>query len=156
MTIKPISIESIPVKKGQTIYPAPYDSVVAGRTKKKLGDLFGLSNFGVNLTQLEPGSASALFHSHSHQDEFIYVLEGTPTVKIGTEVYLMNPGECIGFKAGTGEAHHLINNSNQNVIYIEIGDRTLNDSVEYPNDDIQATLSAEGSWMLTHKDGTPY
>lgn len=156
MSIKPVSAKSIPAKKGETIYPAPFDSVVAGRTKKKLGNLFGLSNFGVNLTELEPGSMSALLHSHSSQDEFIYILEGTPTVKIGKNEYLMGPGECIGFKAGSGDAHYLVNNSNEHVIYLEIGDRSPNDLVEYPDDNIQAFSSADGSWILTRKDGTPY
>jgi uncharacterized cupin superfamily protein len=156
MSKQPIQVELVPCKKGETIYPAPFDSIVAGRSKRKLGNLFGLTNFGVNLTQLEPGSASALLHFHSRQDEFIYILEGNPTVKIGSEEYLMNPGECIGFKAGTGDAHQLINNSDRNVTYIEIGDRTPNDSVEYPNDDIKAILSPEGTWVLTHKNGTPY
>ena len=156
MSIKPIPAKSIPAKKGQTIYPEPLDSVVAGRTKRKLGNLFELSNFGVNQTELEPGSMSALFHAHSTQDEFIYILEGTPTVKIGSEEYLMHPGECIGFKADSGEAHHLINNSNENATYLEIGDRNPNDNVEFPNDDFQAALSEDGSWLLTHKDGTPY
>ena len=156
MSKKPIFVKSIPATKGQTIYPKPFDSVVAGRTKRKLGDLFSLSNFGVNQTELEPGSISALFHAHSTQDEFIYILEGTPTVKVGNEEYLMKPGECIGFKAGSGDAHHLINNSNENVTYLEIGDRSPNDSVEYPDDDIQATLSSDGSWLLTHKNGEPY
>ena len=156
MTVKPLHFESLSVKKGETIYPAPFDSVVAGRTKRKLGNFFGLSNFGVNLTQLEPGSASALLHFHSRQDEFIYILEGNPTVKIGSEEYVMNPGECIGFKAGTGEAHQLINNSDKNVTYLEVGDRTPDDSVEYPNDDIKLTLSPEGSWVVTHRNGTPF
>ena len=156
MSTKPVSVKSIPAIKGQTIYPEPFDSFVVGRTKRKLGNFFELSNFGVNQTELEPGSMSALFHAHSTQDEFIYILEGTPTVKVGSEEYIMNPGECIGFKADTGKAHHLINNSNENVIYLEIGDKSPNDSVEFPNDDFQAALSVDGSWSLTHKDGTPY
>ncbi len=156
MTVKPILVEALSAKMGETIYPIPFDAVVAGRSKRKLGNLFELSNFGVNLTKLEPGSASALLHFHSLQDEFIYILEGTPTVKIGFKEYLMKPGECIGFKAGTGVAHQLINNSDKNVTYLEVGDRTPNDSVDYPNDDIKATLSPEGSWVMTHKDGTPF
>lgn len=149
MTTKPLSVESIAAKKGQTIYPSPFDAVVSGRTKRKLGDLFGLSNFGVNYTQLDPGSASALLHSHTKQDEFIYVLEGNPTVKIGREEYLMQPGECIGFKAGTQEAHQLINQSDKNVVYLEIGDRSSDDNVDYPDNDLKATMSPKGTWILT-------
>lgn len=156
MGVKPINSEDVPAKTGQTIYPAPFSSVVSGRTKRKLGEVFGLSNFGVNHTKLEPGAMSALLHSHSKQDEFIYILEGTPTVKIGDEEYKMNPGECIGFVAGSGLAHQLINDSEGDVVYLEIGDRTPDDSVEYPNDDIKASCSSDNKWILTHKDGTPY
>ena len=156
MRVKPIRGECVSAKKGDTHYPLPFSSIVAGRTKRKLGDFFGLGNFGVNHTKLEPGSMSALFHSHSKQDEFIYILEGTPTVKIGDEEYIMNPGDCVGFAAGTGLAHQLTNNSDSDVIYLEIGDRTPNDSVEYPNDDIKASFSSENKWEFARKDGTPY
>tara|TARA_R110002072_G_scaffold222478_5_gene379424 strand:- start:899 stop:1369 length:471 start_codon:yes stop_codon:yes gene_type:complete len=156
MSVKPINSEDVPAKKGQSIYPPPFSLFVAGRTKRKLGDVFGLGNFGVNHTKLEPGAMSALFHSHSKQDEFIYILEGTPTVKIGDEEYIMKSGECIGFAAGSGLAHQLVNNSDGNVVYLEIGDRTPNDNVEYPNDDIKASCSSNNIWVLTHKDGTPY
>lgn len=156
MSVKPISIKSIPATKGGTVYPPPFAAVVAGRTKRKLGNLFELSNFGVNLTQLDPGAMSALFHSHETQDEFIYILQGTATVKVGNEEHLIHAGEFIGFKAGSGEAHHLINNSNGLVTYLEVGDRSPGDNVEYPDDDIKASLSPTGSWVITHKDGTPY
>ncbi|NJL41967.1 MAG: cupin domain-containing protein [Leptolyngbyaceae cyanobacterium SM1_4_3] len=152
----PISAKSIPALMGKTIYPKPYASVVEGRLKRKLGEFFGLTNVGVNLTHLSPGSVSALAHSHSKQDEFIFVLEGTPTLVLGKEEFTLNPGDCYGFKAGTGIAHQLINRSEENVIYLEIGDRTKGDEVEYPNDDLKATQSPNGAWTLTHKDGRPY
>ncbi|NJO80382.1 MAG: cupin domain-containing protein [Cyanobacteria bacterium RM1_2_2] len=152
----PISAKSIPALMGKTIYPKPYASVVEGRLKRKLGEFFGLTNVGVNLTHLSPGSVSALAHSHSKQDEFIFVLEGTPTLVLGKEEFTLNPGDCYGFKAGTGIAHQLVNRSEENVIYLEIGDRTKGDEVEYPNDDLKATQSPNGAWTLTHKDGRPY
>jgi uncharacterized cupin superfamily protein len=94
---------------GKTIYPEPYASLVQGRLKRKLGDVFGLTNFGVNLTHLSPGAMSALAHSHSRQDEFIYILAGALTLILGDEEFTLNPGDCYGFKAKTGVAHHLIN-----------------------------------------------
>jgi uncharacterized cupin superfamily protein len=151
----PVSAQSIPAPMGKTIYPEPFAAQVKGRSKRKLGDVFGLTNFGVNLTHLQPGSVSALAHSHSKQDEFIYVLEGTPTLVIGDAEFTLNPGDCCGFKAGTGIAHQLINRSEEAVTYLEIGDRTVGDEVEYPNDDLKATFSPQG-WILTHKDGRPY
>jgi uncharacterized cupin superfamily protein len=152
----PISATSIPAPMGKTIYPEPYASLVRGRLKRKLGDFFGLTQFGVNLTHLSPGAASALAHSHSKQDEFIFILEGTPTLMLGEEEFLLHPGDCCGFKAGTGIPHQLINRSEATVTYLEMGDRTAGDEVEYPHDDLKLTPSVKGGWILTHKDGRPY
>lgn len=152
----PISAKSIPATMGKTIYPEPYAALVKGRLKRKLGDFFGLTNFGVNLTDLAPGAISALAHSHSQQDEFIFVLEGTPTLVLGTEEYTLHPGDCYGFKAGRGIAHQLVNRSEENVTYLEIGDCTTGDEVEYPNDDLKARQLTNGIWKLTHKDGSSY
>lgn len=152
----PISARAVPALMGKTIYPEPYASLVEGRLKRKLGEFFGLTNFGVNLTHLAPGAMSALAHSHSKQDEFIFILEGTPILRLGEDEFTLNPGDCYGFKAGTGTAHHLVNRSNETVTYLEMGDRTVGDEVEYPHDDLKATQSSRGVWMITHKDGCPY
>jgi uncharacterized cupin superfamily protein len=151
----PIAAQSIPAIIGKTNYPEPYASLVQGRLKHKLGDFFGLTNFGVNLTHLLPGAISALAHSHSTQDEFIFVLTGTPTLILGDQEFLLNPGECYGFKAGTGIAHHLVNRSAETVTYLEIGDRTAGDQVKYPNANLKATF-INGEWMITDKDDRPY
>jgi uncharacterized cupin superfamily protein len=156
MSQLPVSATSIPAIMGQTIYPLPYATLVEGRRKHKLGDFFGLNNFGVNLTHLAPGAISALAHSHSRQEEFIFVLEGTPILILGQEEFILNPGDCYGFRAGTSIAHQLVNRSEEQVTYLEIGDRTPGDEVEYPNDDLKATQLANGLWHLTHKDGSPY
>ncbi len=142
-------------REKKTNYPERFAHKVEKREKRKLGDLFGLENIGINLTTLKPGGMSALRHAHSAQDEFIYVLEGHPilfTDKGGTE---LGPGMCAGFKAGTGDAHHLINRTTEDVVYLEIGDRAVGDEVTYPDDDIKAEL-VDGEWVFTHKDGTPY
>lgn len=152
----PVSAESIPLPDKKTLYPQPFASLVEGRMKRKLGDYFGLTNFGVNLTQLAPGAISALLHHHAKQDEFVYILEGTPTLFLDEKEYLLNPGDCIGFKAGAGVAHQLANRSSEIVIFIEVGDRTEGDEVEYPNDDLKATQLASGVWVFTHKDSRPY
>jgi uncharacterized cupin superfamily protein len=156
MTI-PLAIlaEDAPARpKGATVYPAPFAGRVAGRLKRALGDVFGLKNFGVNLTRLDPGAMSALMHRHAVQDEFVYVIEGELTlVTPGAEVVL-TPGMCAGFPAG-GLAHHLVNRSGAAAAYLEIGDRLPGDSAEYPNDDLKAVM-AEGGWRLTRKDGTSY
>ena len=156
MNNEPISAQLIPPPELKTIYPQPFTALVEGRTKRKLGDYFGLTNFGVNSTQLEVGAISALFHHHAKQDEFVYILEGTPTLLLGDQEFLLNSGDCIGFKAGTGVAHQLINRSQAEVVYLEIGDRSLGDNVEYPNDDLKATQLPNGNWRFARKNGDFY
>jgi uncharacterized cupin superfamily protein len=137
-------------------YPEPFASRMAGRDKKPLGDLFALSNFGVNLTRLAPGALSALRHAHTRQDEFIYVLQGHPVLVTDAGETPLHPGMCAGFKAGTGDGHHLVNHSDEEVVYLEIGDRTAGDSATYPDDDLRAVALGVGRWQFTHKDGTLY
>jgi uncharacterized cupin superfamily protein len=156
MNQPPISANAVPAKLGQTNYPEPYASQVKGRLKRKLGDYFGLIQFGVNLTDLPPGAVSALVHSHSKQDEFILILEGSPTLVLGEQEFSLSSGDCYGFKAGTGIAHQLVNRSLEPVTYLEIGDRTAGDEVEYPNDDLKAIQLMDGVWTFTHKDGRLY
>ena len=128
---------------------------MAGRVKRPLGDLFGLRNFGVNLTRLCPGAVSALHHRHSLQDEFIYVLEGEPTLLTDAGEMLLCPGMVAGF-AANGTAHHLANRTAQDCLILEVGDRTQGDEVSYPADDIQAVMGSGGKWQFAHKDGTAY
>lgn len=138
-----------------SIYPEPFASRMAGREKRQLGDLFGLTNFGVNLTRLAPNALSALRHSHTKQDEFIYILQGRPTLQTNEGRTQLSPGMCAGFKAGSGNAANLLNETGEDVVYLEIGDRTPGDEASYPDDDLQASL-VEGKWTFAHKDGTPY
>lgn len=154
----PVAIEAgkAPARIRPSNYPEPFASRMAGREKRPLGDLFGLQNFGVNLTRLAPGAASALRHAHSRQDEFVYVLEGRPTLITDEGEALLEPGMCAGFRAGTGNAHHLVNRTAQDVVYLEVGDRTAGDQGSYPDDDLQAVLGPDGRWRFAHKDGTPY
>jgi uncharacterized cupin superfamily protein len=151
-----IKATEAPPRAKSSNYPEPFFSRMARREKRPLGDLFGLTNFGVNLTRLAPGGESALRHAHSRQDEFIYVLEGNPTLITDAGETPLQPGMCAGFKAGTGDAHHLVNRTRADVVYIEVGDRTTGDEGSYPDDDIQAVLGADSKWRFTRKDGTPY
>jgi len=144
-----------PPKAKQTNYPEPFASRMAGREKRPLGDLFGLTNFGVNLTRLAQKGVSALRHAHSKQDEFIYVLQGHPTLHTDEGRTRLSPGMCAGFKAGSGNGHCLINETADEVVYLEVGDRTPGDEGTYPDDDLKAMLS-DGKWKFTHKDGSPY
>jgi uncharacterized cupin superfamily protein len=154
---RPIAINAAdaPPRTKPSNYPEPFASRMAGREKRTLGDLFGLANFGVNLTRLAPGAVSALRHAHSKQDEFIYILEGHPTLQTDEGRTRLSPGMCAGFKAGTGNGHNLVNETTQDIVYLEVGDRTPGDEGSYPDDDLRASM-VEGKWRFVRKDGTPY
>ena len=154
---RPIAIKAsdAPARTKPSNYPEPFASRMAGRQKRPLGDLFGLTNFGVNLTRLAPNAVSALRHAHSKQDEFIYILQGHPTLHTDEGCTQLSPGMCAGFKANTGNGHNLSNETSEDVLYLEIGDRTPGDEGSYPDDDLKALLE-DGLWKFVHKDGTPY
>jgi uncharacterized cupin superfamily protein len=155
-TPAPLAIDanSAPLRTKLSNYPEPFFSRMLKREKRPLGDLFGLKNFGVNLTTLKPGGESALLHVHSKQDELVYILEGEPALVTDRGEVILRPGQCAGFPAA-GIAHQLVNRTDRDVVYLEIGDRTPGDEGSYPNDDIQAVLVG-GKWQFTHKNGTPY
>lgn len=157
LTDKPVAIaaaDASPRTKPSN-YPEPFASRMAGRVKRPLGDLFGIKSFGVNLTRLAPGAVSALHHQHSRQDEFIYVLEGNPTLLTDTGELQLHPGMVAGFPAG-GTAHHLENRTTRDCVVLEVGDRAEGDEVSYPTDDIYAVMGGDGKWRYAHKDGRPY
>ncbi len=139
-----------------TLYPEPFKPVVAGREKRALGDAAGLRNFGVNLTRLEPGAASALRHWHERQDEFVYVLEGEVVLVSDEGEQVLGPGMAAGFPAGRPCGHQLVTRSGRPALYLEIGDRSPGDRVHYTVDDLAASQDPQGSWQFTHKDGRSY
>lgn len=145
-----------PLRTTPSNYPEPFASLMAAREKRPLGTLFGLSTFGVNLTRLKPGAVSSLRHAHSRQDEFVYILEGRPTLLSDRGETLLAPGLCAGFAAATGDAHCLVNRREHDVVYLEIGDRSPGDAVSYPDDDLVAVPGDDGRWRFEHKDGRPY
>ena len=150
-----ITAADAPLRAKATHYPPLLADRVAGRDKRPLGDLFGLSNFGVNLTRLAPGAWSALRHAHTLQDEFVYILEGHPTLRTDAGDTPLSPGMCAGFKAATGDGHHLVNDTERDVVFLEVGDRTPGDGATYPDDDIQA-LQVDGQWRFLRKDGSSF
>jgi uncharacterized cupin superfamily protein len=155
MTLRALVAAHVPPRTKPSNYPPIFAAKMTGRVKRILGDAFGLKNFGVNLVRLAPGGLSALHHRHARQDEFVYVLEGTVTLVTDDGEQTMGPGSCVGFKAG-GSGHHFVNRGTSDVVYLEVGDRTPGDTVEYPNDDIAAAQNEAGAWVFTHKDGTPW
>lgn len=153
---KPIAATAIAERQVKSIYPAPFAELMAGRSKRRLGDYFELTNFGVNLAEIAPGGMSALKHCHQSQDEFIYILSGTATLVLGDDEFVMRSGDCVGLPAGTGLGHHLLNRSRETVVYLEVGDRSPDDQVTYPDDDLQAVSRPGGGWQFLRKDGKPY
>lgn len=145
----------VPPRAVASSYPPPFAARMQGREKRALGDVFRLADFGVNLTRLPPGAVSALRHAHAVQDEFVYILEGTPVLVTDAGETPLAPGMCAGFRAGTGDAHQLANRSDAPVLYLEVGSRTAGDRVTYPDDDLEA-VRVDGGWRFLHKDGTPW
>lgn len=140
--------------RGTTNYPPEFARSVAGRFKRPLGEHFGLTGFGINLTTLLPGAHSSVRHRHSVQDEFVYVVQGELTLVHDDGEFSLAAGMCAGFRA-QGSAHMLVNRSTDPATYIEIGDRRPGDTAQYPEDDLCAVADGSG-WKYTHKDGRPY
>jgi uncharacterized cupin superfamily protein len=151
----PVTALDVAPRTKASIYPEPFRSMMTGRVKRPLGDLFGLTQFGVNITVIEPGAMSALRHAHTMQDEFVYVVSGTLVLHTDAGRIEISAGQCAGFKAGTGNGHHLINESNAAATYLEVGDRAPDDEANYPDEDLVARMES-GSWKFFHKDGRAY
>ena len=150
-----VAAAEVPARSKPSVYPEPFAARMLGRTKSQLGEVFGLANFGVNLTRLAPNAVSALRHAHTKQDEFVYILQGHPTLHSDEGHSKLSPGMCAGFKANTGNGHRLVNETAEEVVYLEIGDRSPGDQASYPDDDLEAAL-IDGKWKFSRKDGTPY
>jgi uncharacterized cupin superfamily protein len=149
-----IDIASLP-SDTRTGYPSPYDKVVVGRQRKRLGNAVGLDQFGVNLTTLKPGAASALRHWHEMEDELVYVLEGEVVLIEDEGETVLKPGDAAGFKANSRNGHQLVNRSASDVVYLEIGARSKKEFVDYPDVDLMVVRDGTGM-RYTHKDGKPY
>ncbi len=139
-----------------TTYPAPYDTDNLKRFNRRIGDHAGIRNYGVVLTRIEPGGQSSHRHAHATQDEFVYVLEGTPVLATDAGAQQLAPGMCAGFPAGTGDAHRFRNLTERDVLLLVVGDRSPNDDVRYPDVDMHLAWQPDGSRRFLHKDGTPY
>jgi uncharacterized cupin superfamily protein len=121
-----IDIAKLPTDT-RTGYPPPFDRAVIGRERKRLGNAAGLDQFGVNLTTLKPGAASALRHWHAQEDELVFILEGEAVLIEDEGETVLKAGDAAGFKANSGNGHHLVNKSSSDVVYLEVGARSKND-----------------------------
>jgi uncharacterized cupin superfamily protein len=149
-----LDIEALPLDT-KTNYPPPFDRAVHGRERRRLGNAAGLDQFGVNLTTLRPGAASALRHWHEKEDEFVYIIEGELVlIEDGGETVL-KAGDAAAFKANSGDGHHLVNRTTREALFLEIGTRSKHERVEYPDVDLLVVRDERGM-RYTHKNGDPY
>ncbi len=147
-----IEIAVVPARKGVG-YPAPFAALSANRLRQRLGDAGGLSDFGMNLTRLPPGEWSSQRHWHSHEDEFVFLLEGELVLVEDEGESLLHAGDAAAFPKGAGNGHHMINRSDRDAVYLEIGSRHPDDVTICPDVDLMST-NADGRFL--HKDGAPY
>ncbi len=150
---KRVDLKNVPVVVGSK-YPAPFDKPCAARARQRLGDSAGLSDFGVNLMRLPPGTWSSQRHWHTAEDEFIFVLEGELVLITDSGEETLRAGDSAGFKAGVKDGHHLQNRSPRDAVVLEVGSRKEEDEGEYSDIDMRFTRAGTGGF--TRKDGTPY
>jgi len=147
--------EDVP-ESNATGYPEPFRVINMKRWARRLGDFAGLKNFGVNQVRIAPGGQSSSRHAHKVQDEIVLVMEGEITLETDAGQEKLQPGMWVGFPAGTGDAHRLINQTDRDVVFLVIGDRTPGEEGTYPDIDLHARSEPDGTWRYFHKDGTPY
>ncbi len=148
-----IDVDAAPRRDG-TAYPAPFDEPCRARRRIKLGDAAGLSQFGVNRLELDPGSWSAQRHWHTAEDEFVWVVEGEVVLVDDEGETVLKAGDCAGFPAGDGNGHHLVNRSDRRAVLLEVGSRRPDeDGVDYPDIDL---ILNEGDRSYRRRDGSLY
>jgi uncharacterized cupin superfamily protein len=146
--------EDVP-ESNATAYPEPYRALNSNRYGRRLGEFAGLKNFGVNLVRIVPGGQSSCRHAHAAQDEMVLVMEGEITLETDAGREKLKPGTWVGFPKGTGDAHRFINETDRDVVFLVVGDKSP-DKVTYPDVDMYGEHGADGVFRYTRKDGTPY
>lgn len=148
-----IDIAAVPVLTG-TGYPAPFRAMVNGRSRRRIGDAGGLTQYGVNICVLAPGAASSHRHWHLHEDEFVYMLSGEATLVEENGETILKAGDAAAFPAGAANGHHLVNRSTVDVVFLEVGSRAAAEIVEYSDPAVDMKAVNDGAvWRYVHKDG---
>jgi uncharacterized cupin superfamily protein len=158
MTLKTPAIDpaALPAKSVSG-YPEPYRSRVLPREKRALGDACGLTRVGINLTTLLPGKESSMRHWHTHEDEFVFVLEGEVVLRTDAGEQVLRAGECAGFPAGREDGHQFINRSERPARYLEVSNRDVQDSAHYSDPSVDLLWNApHHPRKFCRRDGTPY
>ena len=135
-------------------YPEPFRSRVLPRERRALGDALGLTKIGVNLTTLPPGKESSMRHFHTLEDELVFIVEGEVILRTDGGEQVLTAGMCAGFAAGSRDGHQLVNRSGAPARYLEVSNRDVRDTAEYPDEDLLLHRDAAGRITYTRKDGT--
>jgi uncharacterized cupin superfamily protein len=149
-----IDVSAMPEVRA-TGYPPPFDQLVGGRFRKRIGNAGGLTQFGVNLCRLEPGAASSQRHWHDEEDELVYMLQGEAVLVENDGETTLKRGDAAAFKAGVANGHHIVNRSDRDALFLEIGSRRPDERAHYSDIDLQAVVE-NGATRYLHKDGSPY
>ena len=149
-----LDMNQVPARTGSS-YPDPFKHANGAKIRRQLGIAGGLTQFGVNLSTLPPGTQSALRHWHAEEDEFVMIVSGQATLIDDDREDGMSPGDVACFPAGEPNGHHIVNRSDADVVILEVGTRSATETGHYPDDDLSARKTAEG-YVFTRNDGTPY
>ncbi len=150
--LDPRTIEAI----SRSSYPEPYRSRVLPRDKRRIGEALGLTRIGINYTILPPGKESSMRHWHTHEDEFVYVLEGEVVLRTEAGEQLLGAGMCAGFPAGVADGHQLINRGDRPAVYLEVSNRDSADGAHYTDPDVDLLFSPpHARGRFTRRDGSP-
>ena len=147
-----LDLNEIPIQRTSN-YPSPFNRELGERIRQRLGDAGGLTQFGVNLNQLQPGAWSAQRHWHSAEDEFVYIISGEVVLVTDSGEQVMRTGDCAAFPANAPNGHQLINRSESVAVCLEVGSRVADDRVVYPDIDLVFEPKIDS---YAHNDGTPY
>lgn len=153
-----IDIATAPVRRGSS-YPAPFRDIVSARVAHRLGDAVGLTHFGVNLVRIPPGAWSSQRHWHTHEDEFVWIVEGELVMVTDAGEQVMRAGDCAGFPAGDTDGHHFQNRSAADAVILAVGNRSAADACDYPGIDMKTIpddQNPDDRSPFVHRDGTPY
>jgi uncharacterized cupin superfamily protein len=138
-----------------TNYPSPFNKAVEGRARKRLARTAGLTQFGVNLCTLKPGAASSQRHWHENEDELVYMLEGEVVLCEDDGETVLKPGDAAAWRAGVANGHCLINRSDRDAVFLEIGSRATVERAHYSDIDMMA-LRDDNGFRYSRKNGEPY
>jgi len=136
--MKKADISPAAARTAASSYPEPHAQKLAGRKTWPLTRQFGISQFGVNRVELPPGAWSTQRHWHKTNDEVVIMIAGELVLVTDEGEEILGPGDCVGFRAGDRNAHHLQNRSDQIAVYYDVGGRDCYDVSTFPDIGLEA------------------